>query len=412
MNSHVRWFAPLRLLVLLPLLVLMSSFIRSTGVSAAGGLTINVVNQNGQPAASATWVDVYDPAGNQQQDAGYLTDGTGTFSRVQPGTYTVVVSSMGDGFQLHTTIPVTTNTVLNLDARVGTIPVTFVGYAKDGTPLNGAAFALAPQPILGVSGFIGSTYPNGQLQAVVTPGVYTIAVQDSQHLLRLDIANETITQVGAFIQVHAADIPTGSVNVALHGASEGAFRVNREPSIPFSLPLTAANTIVASTGTLYGDVELYKKDASSNLWDLDAVPMASPFQITAGSSISVDVGGTLTTTIKTGPRYTPGMMVPLQQAFHDTYNNPINYLVAYGSGPTTVGTVTVIDANAHVLSQQTVDIRDGTITDLTIPLTATLGAATATFNVDTGPFQGTLSAHTTFEIVKGYYAWLPIVVAR
>ena len=380
--------------------------------SSTATLTLNVLNQNGLPAANWTWVDIYDSTGQYQMASGYLVDGSKSFPGLPNDNYYISVSSPNDHFLLTTSSAVASDTVVNLDARIGTVPITLNASDRNGDPLLGAYFSLAPQTMLEVSGRVGQGRldETGELIATVSTGTYTIAALDTNRLYRLDLPNQVITAATS-VTLDGSLIPTGELNVVLQGATHGQFRINRSPYIGTQLPITSTSSIIVSTGLLPADIEMYKTDGDDQQWTLGLSLPGSPFTVTNGSITSVTGGGILTALLSTGTKYQRGSTVDLTRTLRDANGNSLNYLVyAQDINDLEVPVIlTVRDASNQPIYQNVVNVRDGS-SSFTIPLTAVLGVATAMLTVDTGPFQGTLTAETTFEIKQPYRTNLPLVL--
>jgi hypothetical protein len=383
----------------------------SNNIADTVTLTLNVTNQNGLPAADWTWVDIYDITGQYQIASGYLVGGTKVFSYLAVGTYHTIVSSGSDHFQITATTNLTSDTVLNLDARVETVTITLTATGRDGTPLLGAYFAVAPQAIPWVSGGIGSGEMDGdgELIATVTPGTLIIAALDRTRLYRLDLPNQVIN-TNTSVVLDGSVMPTGQFDVTLDGAPSGSFRINRDPNIGTDLSIASTATIVVSTGSTPADLELHKTGAADHSWYLGLTLPGSPFTVTNGSVTAITGGGNLTAALAAAPVYLRGAAVNLSRTFRDAHNNSLNYL-GYTQEYDNINvpvSLTVRDSSDQVIYQNEVDVRDGT-SSFAIPITAAFGTATATLSVDTGPFQGMLTTSTSFEIIQNYRISLPAI---
>jgi putative hemolysin len=290
-----------------------------------GGISVDVVNQSGQPAADA-YVQIYSDTG-QWPDVTGSTDDTGHvgFADVPPGTYTVVVTSSDDHFLLMEE-SVTAPTSLSLNAGASA-QVDVYTYGLDGaTPVSaGILFA----PFFTARPDVGYTDANGHLQVSVTPHTYDVIAASFGEPYFL-VKPEQMVGDGRPIDFDPPGMAKGRVSFdLLDFASVRIGSWGSHSAWSWTFELDGGQTMTFSPDTYSLGPDLIKSGTQAT-WYYALDGSYTSYDVVAGASETVQAGGDFAPCIMPDKSfYGVGERVTVEGCFTDAFGNQITRIETY-----------------------------------------------------------------------------------
>jgi hypothetical protein len=363
-------------------------------------LKVKVLNQKNEPAQGAS-VSIYETDSSQKWKTVLWSDqnGVATFS-VDPGSYTLMVSSTIDHFlvvkksiQAPGSVDIDTKGTVNIDFSFTSLPDNS-GYTRVIVYPTSTAMCCD----------IGLLDTSGKLNADFTPGVYDEIVMYGANYYLL-ARNTTIVEKTS-INFDTNKMPLGNLKINLDNIEECAIGFcpdTSETKGRMLVNVSDGQELTVSAGTYI--ISYWLKTTSNNpKWDYFCYSPQT-LDIISGKTATIHAGNTLSSSvIIDAPFSTPGKSVHISYKLVDSYNNSFSHI--YFESPFTNTNPELVIKNPQgdeifkeTLWNWTSDNNVYTFTyDYYILENAPKGIYTLSFSWDTGPYQGIVTSTTTFEV--------------
>ncbi|MBN1305663.1 MAG: DUF333 domain-containing protein, partial [Anaerolineales bacterium] len=367
------------------------------------GLCIQVNDNLGAPLPFAN-VDIYQGSTLVHYKTMDITGYTNVI--LEPGTYTVVVTSTIGYFQVVRQVTAPGWEVFTPD---GTVALMVSAKMLDDSPLAGAGISSTPSGFQGR--ILGYTDDYGEITVWVTPGTYDITAFGFADLYLLESGNQSISDA-ATINLHASSIPTGQINIDLVDFTEAELLLESPyPKVnETTLSLYGDSTVIVSAIEYAVELDLKKmQDTVSWVYTFDrgAVTMNS------GSVLDWTAGGDFNISTSTDQgSYDPGNTIRITDLITDSYSNRLaGVSIDFGGVGEIVGdagggggdygihpNLTVTDPDLEEL----INVRNSSLLWDTYSFAlggdAIPGQYLAELSLDTGPHMGAITAQDSFRV--------------
>lgn len=354
------------------------------------GLTAHVIAANGQPASNASVV-VFQTNGNYAGNGTTNSSGDAWIS-VSPGTYHVSASSASDHFGLYQ-LNVTSPASITLSA-VGHPTFALSALTRAGAPLQSIYLSRSAQPSLPM--YLGQGDANGHMTFTVISDTYNIVAFDWVYYYFLALPHQPFSNTGGAVNFDASTIPTADIVASHPGVADADLvLIATDARWGVSFPAPEGRQVVVSGNQKYRLSQTIRMTDTANIrWHYDIYDKRANPMFASGEVYTYTAGGPITISGRTLPA-TIGTWITLTNPLIDGYGNSLKSIYTRATTSSYYSIyprITLTDPHGRVT------IRNNTwATEYFMPYTATIGTYAVHYELDTGPYQGMVTADSTFE---------------
>ncbi|MCL0073913.1 dockerin type I domain-containing protein, partial [Dehalococcoidia bacterium] len=400
------------------------------GVAPETGILVQVLNQDGEPARDAN-VFAYSDISAFPDAWGRTGEDGFAWLDVPNGSYTLVASSSRDHF-LVVKEDVSSPSSVIMDTQ-GTVRVEFECLDLEGNALDAGIYLFLYQKSWG--GKVGHTEA-GRLLADVAPLTYkSVHAWSWSSLYYLFEPNVALSE-DTIIEFHAAEMPTEQISIGLSDFTHMWFIpwLEDTPVAPV-FEVEDKSRVVMSAAIYHVDGKLLKTDTEGKDWHYALELADSPITIASGTTANIEAGGNfIASTTPDKSQYSPGETVTISNLVTDGFGNRLEGVQTWG---TKTGAASKPDHLAALAPQEhegEISFSPGAlqsapsyewqviyprlvVTDpdgnkvvdensrdvwpdysFNLPHDAPPGEYTVELSLDTGPHQGVITAHNSFQV--------------